>query len=131
MAPEPKMNDTPDNRAPNRVAGMEPVLAAFEELVADLALPSYLFRLYVSGTTSRSVLAIANVRHICEQYLPGRYELRVIDIYQQPTATKEAQVFAIPTLVKELPFPVQRFVGDMSNEERIVIGLNLKPVRVK
>ena len=101
-------------------------LKEFEKLVADLAQPSYLFRLYVSGSTPRSSVAIANVRRICEQYLPGHYELEVIDVYQQPAATKQAQIIAVPTLIKELPFPPQRFVGDMSNTERIVIGLNLK-----
>ena len=98
----------------------------FEKLVADLAQPNYLFRLYVSGTRTRSALAIANVRRICDQHLPGHYELEVIDVYQQPAATKTAQIIAVPTLIKELPFPPQRFVGDMSNTERIVVGLNLR-----
>ena len=106
--------------------GVDQTLKEFEKLVADLAQPSYLFRLYVSGSTPRSSAAIANVRRICEQYLPGHYELEVIDVYQQPAATKQAQIIAVPTLIKELPFPPQRFVGDMSNTERIVIGLNLK-----
>jgi circadian clock protein KaiB len=100
-------------------------LKEFEDLIAGLVRPSYLFRLYVSGTSSRSALAIANVRRICDRYLAGHYELEVIDVYQQPSKTKTAQVVAIPTLIKELPFPAQRFVGDMSNTERIVIGLKL------
>ena len=107
-------------------AGLERSLHEFEKLVADLAQPNYLFRLYVSGNSSRSVVAIGNVRRICEKYLPGRYDLQVIDIYQQPGASKAAQVIAVPTLIKELPFPPQRFVGDMSNTERIVIGLKLE-----
>jgi circadian clock protein KaiB len=107
-------------------ASTDQALKEFEKLVADLAQPSYVFRLYVSGTTSRSSVAIGNVRRICEQYLPGRYELEVIDIYQQPAATKSAQIVAVPTLIKELPFPPQRFVGDMSNTERIVVGLHLQ-----
>jgi len=98
----------------------------FEQLVANLAMPSYLFRLYVSGTSTRSALAIANVRRICEQYLANQYDLEVIDIYQQPEETKTAQVVVVPTLIKELPFPPQRFVGDMSNTEKIVVGLRLK-----
>lgn len=106
--------------------GVEQTLAEFEKLVADLAQPTYLFRLYVSGTSPRSARAIANVRRICDQYLPGHYELEVIDVYQQPAATKSAQIIAVPTLIKELPFPPQRFVGDMSNTERIVVGLNLR-----
>ena len=66
------------------------------------------------------------MRRICDQYLSGRYELEVIDVYQQPAKTKTAQIVAVPTLIKELPFPPQRFVGDMSNTERIVVGLNLR-----
>jgi|ERR1017187_1898789 circadian clock protein KaiB len=101
-------------------------LHEFEKQVADLAQPNYLFRLYVSGTSPRSALAITNLRNICESYLQGRYELEVIDVYQQMKATKEAQIVAVPTLIKELPLPPQRFVGDMSNTEKIVVGLKLK-----
>ena len=106
--------------------GMEQTLREFEAFIADLAQPKYLFRLYVSGSRSRSALAIANVRAICDKYLAGHYDLEVIDIYQQPAATKASQVVAVPTLIKELPFPPQRFVGDMSKTERIVVGLNLE-----
>ena len=126
MSSKPRSNDPPDDREPGLDASAERTLKEFERLVADLAQPSYLFRLYVSGTTPRSAAAVVNVRRICEQYLPGHYELEVIDVYQQPAATKAAQIIAVPTLIKELPFPRQRFVGDMSNTERIVIGLNLK-----
>jgi len=100
-------------------------LKEFEFLVEKLATPGYVFRLFVSGATPRSTAAIASVRRICEQYLAGRYELEVIDIYQQPEETRKAQIVAAPTLIKELPFPAQRFVGDMSNTERIIVGLNL------
>lgn len=101
-------------------------LKEFEKVVAELAHSSYVFRLYVSGATSRSTAAIANVRRVCDQYLPGRYELEVVDVYQHPAETKDAQIIALPTLIKELPLPLQRFVGDMSNTERIVIGLKLR-----
>ncbi|HEX5236597.1 MAG TPA: circadian clock KaiB family protein [Silvibacterium sp.] len=101
-------------------------LQEFERLVADLARPKYLFRLYVAGGTARSSQAITNVRNICEQYLGGCYDLEVIDVYQQPATTKAAEVIALPTLIKELPFPPKRFVGDMSNTERIVVGLKLR-----
>jgi circadian clock protein KaiB len=73
----------------------------------------------------RSTQAVTNVRRICEQYLAGFYELEVIDVYQSPGATKEADIIALPTLIKELPLPPKRFIGDMSNEERIVVGLKL------
>jgi circadian clock protein KaiB len=116
-------NDPPKDDAQYEI---DQTLKEFEKLVASLARPNYLFRLYVSGTSSRSALAITNVRSICDQYLAGHYELEVIDVYQQPAATKTAQIIAVPTLIKELPFPPQRFVGDMSNTERIVVGLNLR-----
>lgn len=104
----------------------EQTLQEFEQLVTELARPKYLFRLYVAGGTSRSSVAIANVRRICEQYLAGYYELEVIDVYQKPGATRTADVVALPTLIKELPLPPKRFVGDMSNTERIVVGLKLR-----
>jgi circadian clock protein KaiB len=124
MNSKPQKTDSPNAHEPK--GEIDQTLKEFEKLVADLAQPIYLFRLYVSGSTPRSSVAIANVRRICEQYLPSHYELEVIDVYQQPAAAKQAQIIAVPTLIKELPFPPQRFVGDMSNTERIVIGLNLK-----
>ena len=120
-------NDAPDGQdEQNLDFGADRTLQEFEKLVADLAQPTYLFRLYVSGNSPRSALAITNVRSICDQYLPGHYELEVIDVYQQPAETKTAQVIAVPTLIKEVPLPAKRFVGDMSDSERIVIGLNLR-----
>ena len=101
-------------------------LREFETLVSALAQPTYLFRLYVSGNSPRSAAAIHNIRTICEEYLPGHFELEVIDIYQQHAQIREAQIIAVPTLIKELPLPPQRFVGDMSDTEKIVIGLKLK-----
>lgn len=125
MSSKPRNNDPPDSDAKGDI-GVDQTLREFERLVAELAQPTYLFRLYVSGTSARSALAITNVRRICDKYLPGNYELEVIDVYQQPKETKTAQIVAVPTLIKELPFPPQRFIGDMSNTERIVVGLNLR-----
>jgi circadian clock protein KaiB len=122
---EARKND-PSISEDDHGTSIEKTLKDFEALVTDLARPTYLFRLYVSGTSSRSAMAIANVRQICEQHLAGHYELEVIDVYQQAAATKTAQIIAVPTLIKEVPLPAQRFVGDMSNTERIVVGLNLK-----
>jgi circadian clock protein KaiB len=119
-------NSAPHEHNDQTADAAEQTLHEFEKLVADLSQPNYLFRLYVSGTSPRSSQAISNVRRICEQYLPGHYEFEVIDVYQQPAETKSAQVIAVPTLIKELPFPPQRFVGDMSNTERIVVALNLR-----
>ncbi|WP_084214443.1 circadian clock KaiB family protein [Terriglobus sp. TAA 43] len=101
-------------------------LREFEALVADLSQPKYVFRLYVAGNSNRSRQAITNVREICERYLAGNYELDVVDVYQQPEVTKHADVIALPTLIKELPFPPKKFVGDMSDTERIVVGLKLR-----
>jgi circadian clock protein KaiB len=126
MNPTPGSNDPPDGQDLDLRSETDQTLQEFEKLVADLATPTYLFRLYVSGSSARSALAITNVRRICEQYLAGHYELEVIDVYQQPAETKTAQVIAVPTLIKQVPLPPQRFVGDMSDAERIVIGLCLR-----
>ena len=126
MSSEPKDKGSPEDDGLDPDPSVDQTLMEFEQLVAGLAKPTFFFRLYVSGNTRRSAVAIANVRRICEQYLPGQYDLEVIDVYQQPAMTKKAQVIAVPTLIKELPFPPQRFVGDMSNTERIVVGLKLR-----
>jgi circadian clock protein KaiB len=87
----------------------------------------YLLRLFVTGTTPRSSKAIENLRHICETHLKGRYDLEVIDIYQQPEAAVENQVIAAPTLVKMLPAPIRRIIGDLSESEKILHSLNITP----
>jgi circadian clock protein KaiB len=87
----------------------------------------YLLRLYVAGTTSKSIRAVANIKEICESSLKNRYDLEVIDIYQQPVLMKGEQIIAAPTLVKKLPLPLRKFIGDMSDTERILVGLDLKP----
>ena len=87
----------------------------------------YVLRLYVAGTTSRSVRAVANIKEICESSLKNRYDLEVIDIYQQPVLVKGEQIIAAPTLVKKLPLPLRKFIGDMSDTERILVGLDLRP----
>ena len=88
----------------------------------------YVLRLFITGTTSRSARAIANLRRVCEQRLNGKYDLEVIDIYQHPAAAREYQIVAAPTLVKMLPLPLRRIIGDLANEERILAGLDLIPV---
>lgn len=87
----------------------------------------YVLRLYVAGTTSKSLRAVANIKEICETSLKNRYDLEVIDIYQQPVLMKGEQIIAAPTLVKKLPLPLRKFIGDMSNTERILVGLDLRP----
>ena len=88
----------------------------------------YRLRLFVTGSTPRSTRAIENMRRICEENLQGRYDLEVIDVYQNPEATRDLQVVATPTLVKILPEPLRRFIGDLSNKDRILAGLNVAPV---
>ncbi len=89
----------------------------------------YVLRLYVTGTTPRSTRAILNIREICEEHLKGRYTLEVVDIYQQPTLAEGEQIIAAPTLIKKLPLPLRRFIGDMSNTDRILVGLDLRKKR--
>jgi circadian clock protein KaiB len=85
----------------------------------------YKLQLFISGSTARSQRAIGNMLRICEQHLQGRYDYEVIDVYQNPEATRELQVIATPTLVKLSPPPLRRIVGDLSDEERVLSGLNL------
>ena len=85
----------------------------------------YILRLYVTGLTSRSSRALINLRAICDEYLDGQYDLEVIDIYQQPVLAKGEQIIAAPTLIKKLPLPMRRIIGDMSNREHVLLGLDL------
>lgn len=85
----------------------------------------YVLRLFVAGTTIRSQNAITNVRRICDEFLAGRFDLEVIDVYTHPQETRDFQIVATPTLVKVLPEPLRRIVGDLSNRDRVITGLNL------
>ncbi len=86
----------------------------------------YVLRLFVSGATLRSTQAIENIKAVCESELAGRYELQVIDIYQQPELAKLYQIIAVPTLVKSLPVPLRMLIGDLSEREKVLVGLNLR-----
>jgi len=97
--------------------------------VTEPASNKYVLRLYVTGTTNRSVLAITNLKKICEEYLGGRYELQVIDLYQIPGLAKDEQIIAAPTLIKKLPLPFRSIIGDMSNKEKVLLGLDLKMIK--
>ncbi len=90
--------------------------------------PRYVLRLYVTGLTSRGTRAIQNVRAICDEHLAGRYDLEVIDLYQQPVRARDEQIVAAPTLIKQLPLPLRRIVGDMSERHRVLRGLDLARV---
>jgi circadian clock protein KaiB len=102
---------------------------ALAEAAKRKASERYVLRLYVTGMTARSVRAIANLRAICEEHLQGRYDLEVVDIYQQPTLAKGEQILATPTLIKLLPAPMRRVIGDMSSKEKVLLGLDLKPAK--
>ena len=85
----------------------------------------YVLRLYVAGMTPRAGRAIENVRAVCDEHLEGRFDLEVVDIYQQPALAKGEQIIAAPTLVKQLPLPLRRIIGDMSDRDRLLVGLDL------
>jgi circadian clock protein KaiB len=87
----------------------------------------YVLRLYITGSTPRSARSIFNLRKICEDRLLGRYKLEIIDIYQQPELARQEQIVAAPTLIKQLPLPLRKVVGDLSDQERVLMGLDLKP----
>ena len=101
--------------------------AAFEEALKEKALKRarYILRLYVTGSSHRSLRAVYNLKKLCEEYLPDDYDLEVIDIYENPDAARDEQIIAAPTLVKKLPQPIRKFVGDMSNTQKILVGLDL------
>lgn len=102
---------------------------------ASMATPSmvadddghYRLRLYVAGQTPRSVAAVRNLRHVCEAHLAGRYEIEVIDLLENPQLAAGDQILAIPTLVRRLPPPLKRIIGDLSNTEKLLVGLDIQP----
>jgi circadian clock protein KaiB len=100
---------------------------AFEKAAVKRDREKYILRLYVTGMTLKSSRAIANVRKLCDEHLTGRYELEVIDMYQQPKLAEGEQIIAAPTLIKKLPLPLRRLIGDMSDTERFLVGIDMKP----
>ncbi len=84
-------------------------------------------RLYVAGQTAKSLLAFANLKKICEEHLKGQYRIEVIDLLENPQLAKGDQIFAIPTLVRKLPVPIKKIIGDLSNTERVLVGLDMRP----
>lgn len=105
----------------------ESAKAALEAAARKGKEQQYVLRLYVAGFTPRSQQAIRTVTDICEEHLAGRYELEVVDIYQQPTLAKGEQIIAVPTLIKELPVPLRKFIGSMADKEKLLVGLDLRP----
>ncbi len=102
-------------------------IAALEELLAKPDGEKYVLRLYVTGPTPRSARAIESIKRLCEANLMGRYELSVVDLYESPGRAREQQIVCAPTLVKEMPAPLRRLVGDLSDPNRVLLALEIKP----
>ena len=100
---------------------------ALEEEAKNTRTQKYILKLYVAGMTPRSQEAIRTLTAICEENLAGRYDLEVIDLYQQPELAKGEQIIAAPTLIKKLPLPLRKFIGSMADKDRILVGLDLQP----
>ncbi len=98
----------------------------FEKALADRDERTYVLRLYVVGMTPRSMEAITTLKKVCEEHLKGRYEIEIIDLYEHPEQATERQIIAAPTLIKELPLPLRRFIGNLTNEARILKGLDIQ-----
>ncbi len=89
--------------------------------------PKYRLRLYVAGQTPRSVTAVMNLKQICDEHLKGRYVIEIVDLLEKPQLARGDQILAIPTLVRRLPPPMKKIIGDLSNTERVLVGLDLRP----
>jgi len=126
----PKLGKRPTGRAAPAGKTGKPVKTATEAFESALAAADerrYVLRLYVTGMTPRSRRAIQNIRKVCDEYLQGRYTLEIVDIYQQPALAKGEQILAAPTLIRKLPLPLRRLIGDLSDTERVLLGLDLRP----
>jgi circadian clock protein KaiB len=93
----------------------------------NFKIPTWELRLYVAGQTTKSLQAFANLKRICEEHLGGKYQIEVVDLMKNPELAKGDQIFALPTLVRKLPEPVRKIIGDLSNTERVLVGLDLRP----
>ena len=94
-------------------------------IAAQTAHPGYNLRLYVAGQTPKSMAAIANIRKLCDEYLPGRCTVDIVDLMKDPELAQRHQIVAIPTLIRELPEPIKRIIGDLSNTQRVLLGLDI------
>ena len=124
---KPSDDNTRNNGRGRPLNKLRNTTEAFEEALKVKALKGakYILRLYVSGSSGRSLRAIHNLKKLCEEHLPNDYDLEVIDIYENPRAAREEQIIAAPTLVKKLPTPLRKFVGDLSNTQKILVGLDI------
>ncbi len=110
-----------------RKIGPKDSAAEFERGLKETGEEEFVLRLYVTGMTAKSKLAIQSLKKICKDHLKGRYDLEVIDIYRQPALAKGDQIIATPTLIKKLPVPIRKFIGDMTDREKLLLGLDLRP----
>ncbi|MGB9940314.1 circadian clock KaiB family protein [Methanosarcina sp.] len=108
------------------LSDVKDAITDFEEALTRTEGGKYVLHLYVAGMGPKSVQAIENIKRICEEYLPGKYELEVIDIYQYPILAKDGQIVAAPTLIKELPPPLRKLIGSMADTRRVLVGMDLK-----
>ena len=106
---------------------LPPELSPADPEPGDGEAGTYHLRLYVAGQTTKSLAAVANLKRVCEQHLAGRYEIEVIDLLQNPKLAAGDQILAIPTLVRRLPAPLKRIIGDLSNAEKVLVGLDIRP----
>ena len=97
----------------------------YEPAGSEMQTGTYVFQLYVSGMTPKSLRAIENIKALCEEYIEGRYKLHIIDVYQNPDQARDARIVAAPTLIKKLPPPLRRFIGDLADKKHILVKLNL------
>ena len=111
---------------PKKIPPAQRSTETLETAVARRDTSQYVLRLYLTSTTPRSTQAIVNIRKICEEHLQGRYDLEIVDISKNPALAAGEQIIAAPTLIKKLPLPLRRFIGDMSQTERILLGLDLR-----
>jgi circadian clock protein KaiB len=125
MAKPKNENPEPDSERPANKE-LQSSTNAFEDALKGNAIrrAKYILRLYVTGSTGNSLRAVHNLRKICEEHLPN-YDLEVIDIYKDPAAARKEQIIAVPTLVKKLPHPIRKFVGDLSNTQKVLVGLDI------
>ena len=115
------MKTAPAKKSRRRLANGRPLQEATEQ-------PSrWNLRLYVAGQTPRSLTAFKNLKEICEEYLKGQYHIEVVDLMENPTLARGDQILAVPTLVRKLPQPIRKIIGDLSNTERVLVGLDIQP----
>lgn len=121
-------DDNPARRVPRAVSQRQSdeTERLLKKDLLDNASQRYVLRLYITGTTPASTRAVEKVRSICEEHLHGRYELQIIDIHQMPALARDHQIIATPTLIKVLPAPLRRFIGDLSKVEKILFGMDLR-----